>query len=309
VRGGAVEHGAMKHALVAVGLVLVLAASPFAHADPQLTQAQRDAANDAFQRASWPAAAKAYAAIVAVEDHPAQHGRYGTALVEIGKPRDAIPHLEKALAIIPNPRFALSLARAHAKLAEADAAFAALDKMVAMGGVPVAMLAAARELAALADHQRFTDVVARNRAAVEPCRATPEFRQFDFWIGEWTVKDPKRNTAGTSSVQLILGSCVIFENWTGAGSIGKSFNIYDGNDKKWHQTWTDDRGTFTHYIGSFTDGKMVLVADQPANGKPGLARMTFSRLPGGDVRQLGEASSDGGKTWTLSFDLIYSRRS
>jgi tetratricopeptide (TPR) repeat protein len=294
----------MKHAL----LVLALLASPLAHADPELTQAQRSAANDAFQRGNWPAAAKAYAAIVAVEDHPAHHGRYGTALVEIGKPSDAIPHLEKALSIIPNPRFAFYLARAHARLNNADAAFAALDKMVAMGGVPVAALAAARELAALADHKRFTDLVVKNRAAVEPCRAAPEFRQFDFWIGEWSVKDPKGNTAGTSSIQLILGSCVIFENWTGAGSIGKSFNIYDVNDKKWHQTWTDDRGTFTHYIGSFTGGKMVLVANQPAGGKPGLARMTFSRLPGGDVRQHGESSSDAGKTWTTTFDLVYSKR-
>lgn len=300
----------MKHALLvlAVPAVLAVVTSPFAHADPELTQAQRNAANDAFQRGNWPAAAKAYAAIVAVEDHPAQHGRYGTALVEIGKPTDAIPHLEKALSIIPNPRFAFYLARAHARLGNADAAFAAFDKMVAMGGVPVATLAAARELAGLADHKRFTDLVAKNRAAVEPCRAAPEFRQFDFWIGEWIVKDPKGNTAGTSSIQLILGSCVIFENWTGAGSIGKSFNIYDVNDKKWHQTWTDDRGTFTHYIGSFTDGKMVLVADQPANGKPGLARMTFSKLADGNVRQFGESSSDGGKTWTTSFDLVYSKR-
>lgn len=300
----------MKPALLVLALPAFLAAlaSPPAHAEPELTQAQRNAANDAFQRGNWPAAARAYAAIVAVEDHPAQHGRYGTALVEIGKPTDAIPHLEKALSIIPNPRFAFYLSRAHARLGNADAAFAALDKMVAMGGVPVATLAAARELAGLADHKRFTDLVAKNRAAVEPCRAAPEFRQFDFWIGEWTVKDPKSNTAGTSSVQLILGSCVIFENWTGAGSIGKSFNIYDVNDKKWHQTWTDDRGTFTHYIGSFTDGKMVLVADQPANGKPGLARMTFSRLPGGEVRQHGESSTDAGKTWTTTFDLVYSKR-
>jgi hypothetical protein len=296
----------MKRALLV--LLLGLVASPVAHAGPEITQAQRNTANDAFQRADWPAAARAYAPIAAVEDHPVVHGRYGTALVEIDKPRDAISHLEKALAVIPNPRFAFYLARAHARLGEADAAFAALDKMVAMGGVPIATLAAARDLAALADHKRFADVTAKNRAAIEPCRAGPEFRQFDFWIGEWIVKDPKGNTAGTSSIQLILGTCVIFENWTGTGSSGKSFNIYDVNDKKWHQTWTDDRGTFTHYIGAFTDGKMVLVADQPANGKPGLARMTFSKLADGSVRQFGESSSDGGKTWTTSFDLVYSKR-
>src|SRR5215510_1669344 len=83
------EHGPMKRALLVLGLL----ASPLVHAGPEITQAQRDAANDAFQRANWPAAAKAYAPIVAVEDHPALHGRYGTALVEIDRPRDAVPHL------------------------------------------------------------------------------------------------------------------------------------------------------------------------------------------------------------------------
>jgi hypothetical protein len=180
--------------------------------------------------------------------------------------------------------------------------------MVTLGGVPVGLLSSASDFAAFASQKRFTDVVAGNRAAVEPCRAAPEFRQFDFWIGEWTVKDSTGNLAGTSSVQLILGSCTILENWTGNGSTGKSFNIYDVKDKKWHQTWVDDRGTFAHYIGSLVDGKMVVVADQSTKGKPSLARMTFSKLATGDVRQFGETSTDGGKTWTTAFDLFYSKR-
>jgi hypothetical protein len=290
-------------------LVLFVAAS--AHAQPKppaITPQQRAAANDAFQRADWAAAAKAYEALVAVEDHPMQHGRLGMALVELNKPREAIAHLEKGLATIPNPRFALYLARAHAQLGATDAAFTALDKMVTLGGVPAAQVKDQRDFAKLAG-KRFTDLLAKNLAAVEPCRAAPEYRQFDFWIGEWIVKDPKGNVAGTSSVQRILGDCTIFENWTGnAGMTGKSFNIYDARDKKWHQTWVDDRGTFTHYIGGLVDGKLVVTADQSAPGKPSLVRMTFSKLTGGEVRQFGEASTDGGKTWTTQYDLIYSKR-
>jgi hypothetical protein len=33
--------------------------------------------------------------------------------------------------------------------------------------------------------------------------------------------------------------------------------------------------------------------------------MTFSKLPGGKVRQLWEASSDGGASWAVSFDGTY----
>jgi len=244
----------MKHALLVVGF---LASPALAQPKAAITPAQRAAADDAFNRADWTTAATAYEALAAVEDHPAQHGRLGTALVEIGKPREAIAQLEKALAIIPNPRFALYLARAHARLGETDAALAALDKMVTLGGVPVAMLSGVKEFAAFTSQKRFTDAVANNRVAIEPCRAAPEFRQFDFWIGEWKVKD---------------------------------------------------RGTFAHYGGGFADGKMTIVADQSANGKPALARMTFSKLANGDVRQFGEASSDGGKTWTAAFDLVYSKR-
>jgi hypothetical protein len=36
--------------------------------------------------------------------------------------------------------------------------------------------------------------------------------------------------------------------------------------------------------------------------------MTYTKLPRGEVRQFGENSADGGKTWTTSFDLIYARK-
>lgn len=45
-----------------------------------------------------------------------------------------------------------------------------------------------------------------------PCKSKPECRQFDFWVGEWDVQNPQGQPAGTSSVRLILGDCVIFEN-------------------------------------------------------------------------------------------------
>jgi uncharacterized protein (TIGR02246 family) len=37
-------------------------------------------------------------------------------------------------------------------------------------------------------------------------------------------------------------------------------------------------------------------------------RLAFFKLGAGKVRQLSERSSDGGKTWTVNYDLIYSRR-
>ena len=142
-----------------------------------------------------------------------------------------------------------------------------------------------------------------------PCKTGKEFRQFDFWVGEWDVTWNGKK-AGTSSVQLILDDCVIFENWTGAGgSIGKSFNLYDTNTRQWQQHWVDNSGSAIDFVGSYQDGQMRYQSATPqSDGTKVLGRMTFFKLPEGNVRQLWEQSSDNGKTWTVAFDGLYTPR-
>src|SRR5436190_13603543 len=85
---------------------------------------------------------------------------------------------------------------------------------------------------------------------VKPCAQDPNYRQFDFWIGDWDVFGVKGKKAGDSHVELMLDSCVIYENWTSAGNYaGKSFNTYNSAIKKWQQTWVDDKGGLTEYFG------------------------------------------------------------
>jgi hypothetical protein len=126
---------------------------------------------------------------------------------------------------------------------------------------------------------------------VKPCGAKPEYRQFDFWIGEWDVQAGGRH-AGANSVQLILGDCVIFENWTGArGMTGKSFNIYNAAKGKWQQTWVDSTGNVLELYGEFKDGAMRLAGEKPGQkGGKIMDRITFFPLEGGRVRQLWESS-------------------
>jgi len=147
------------------------------------------------------------------------------------------------------------------------------------------------------------------RPQAKPCGAKPEYRQFDFWIGEWDVQ-AGGNHAGTNSVQLILGDCVIFENWTGArGMTGKSFNIYNAAKGKWQQTWVDSTGNVLELYGEFKDGAMRLVGEKPGpNGPRIINKITFTPLEGGRVRQLWESSQDDGKTWNTAFDGLYIRK-
>ncbi len=143
-----------------------------------------------------------------------------------------------------------------------------------------------------------------------PCKTRPEHRQFDFWVGEWDVLNPRGQQAGTSSVQLILGDCVIFENWTGTrGANGKSFNVYNAAKGKWQQTWVDNFGSILELFGEYKDGAMRLTGEtKGTDGRVTLSRLTFTRLDGGRVRQLWEQSTDGGKTWTVAFDGTYVRK-
>ena len=143
-----------------------------------------------------------------------------------------------------------------------------------------------------------------------PCKARPEYRQFDFWVGEWDVQNPQGQTVGASSVQLILGDCVVFENWTGArGLQGKSFNLYNAATGKWQQTWVDSTGSVLELTGEYRDSQMRFAGETPApGGKKTLHRLTFTKVSADHVRQLWEQSSDGGKTWGVVLDGAYTRK-
>ncbi len=141
------------------------------------------------------------------------------------------------------------------------------------------------------------------------CRDSVEFREFDFWVGDWTVV-ANGKPAGASSVQLILDDCVILENWTGArGYNGKSFNIYNPALKKWQQFWVDNTGGSILFTGEFKDGKLNYQSEtvQP-DGSVVSGKMSFQKIPDRKVRQVWEQSTDHGKTWKVVFDGVYTRK-
>jgi hypothetical protein len=146
--------------------------------------------------------------------------------------------------------------------------------------------------------------VAQTPAPPAACQ-TPEHRQFDFWLGEWEVFLPNGKKAGDSRIESIAAGCALLENWTGTGGFsGKSLNSYDGTDKRWHQSWVDSSGSRLELAGAYADKRMVL------SSAPGgtVQRIAWSVNDDGSVRQLWEATEDGGKTWTVQFDGRYMRR-
>jgi hypothetical protein len=148
---------------------------------------------------------------------------------------------------------------------------------------------------------------------VPPACAAPEYRQFDFWVGDWEVRDPAGQVVGTNRITREYDGCVVQEHWEARGPVaqtGSSFNTYSVPGHHWHQTWVDSTGGFLLLDGNIENGSMVLSGEMPARKGTGVVRhrIRFTPRPDGTVRQYWEVSRDGGKTWTASFDGVYVRR-
>ncbi|HEX2094779.1 MAG TPA: hypothetical protein VHG28_20410 [Longimicrobiaceae bacterium] len=147
--------------------------------------------------------------------------------------------------------------------------------------------------------------------ASRPCSA-PEFRQFDFWVGDWEVQRPDGRPAGTNRITVDYDGCVIRESYQSMQNYaGSSFNIYDPVSKQWHQSWVDNSGLLLLLDGKFSDGKMVMSGPSRGGGGPSvLNRITWHRIDGSSdrLRQIWEQSEDQGRTWSVVFDGIYIRK-
>jgi hypothetical protein len=144
-----------------------------------------------------------------------------------------------------------------------------------------------------------------------PACAVASFHQFDFWLGDWEVRDASGKMVGHNRITRMHKECVIFENYRAGEFTGSSLNVYDADRKVWHQTWVDSGGGLLVIEGAFVDGKMILAGETVDAEKPGGKvdnRITWQPLPDGRVRQLWETSADKGMTWATSFDGYYTRQ-
>jgi hypothetical protein len=141
-----------------------------------------------------------------------------------------------------------------------------------------------------------------------PC-AKPEYREFDFWVGDWEVVDPNGKPLGHNLITVEQDGCLLVEHWASkrGGHTGTSFNYYDIRDKKWHQLFLDnsgDAGAFPAMAGGLVGDKMILLTD--ARESP-LFRWTWYVTGPGRVRQMAEQSDDAAKTWKAIWDSTYVR--
>jgi len=203
-----------------------------------------------------------------------------------------------------------NMACAYALIGERDRAFEWLEKAVAAGFNNIQFLKSDDDLAELRSDTRFAKLIEKADRLNRPCEYDERARQFDFWVGEWDVFTQQGQRAGSNSVQKIEGGCIILENWTGGlGGTGKSINFFDHHLGKWRQTWVGSNGGVSEFAGEFKEGAMLFEGESHSpSGQKVLRRLTFTKLDADRVRQFSEQTTDGGKTWTVSYDFVYKRR-
>jgi hypothetical protein len=157
-----------------------------------------------------------------------------------------------------------------------------------------------------------TSVAATAISPVSSDCMAPEYRQFDFWIGDWDTfeSDPAGGKSiARAQVKSIAQGCAIHELYEqNDGLIGDSILSYNAVRKQWQQTWVTNRGAFMLLWGNFKDGKLVLEGEvHMRNGKTVMQRITW-KAEGKGVRESAVMSKDGGKTWTPAFDVLFLKR-
>lgn len=147
-------------------------------------------------------------------------------------------------------------------------------------------------------------------ASASKCPA-PEFRQFDFWLGDWDTFEVVGDTATSiarTHVDLIAGGCAVHELYEQTdGLIGDSILSFDPVRKAWQQTWVTNGGSLMVLTGAFKEGAVTLEGEvHSGTGKNFLQRITWKAENGG-VREAGVFSKNGGKTWEPAFDVLFKK--
>jgi tetratricopeptide (TPR) repeat protein len=289
---------------------LLLLTSIACFAQSSITPEDRQKANSFYVAADWTNAIAAYKKIADAEPQNWNaRTRLGASLTAKGDAKEAIKPLEEAVKIANNNLSMYYLASAYASNHDSDLAFQWLEKAAANGFGFLNMFDNDKGFAALKSDARYDKGREGILKSVYPCRYSEKSRQFDFWIGEWDVKNVQGQPAGKSKIELTLGDCVILENWTSTGPAlysGKSINLYNTTSQKWIQTWFDDKGGLIEFInGEYKENKMIFVT--LPDSKNQITRLTFYNIGPDLVRQQFETTSDDGKTWKTTTDLSYHR--
>lgn len=143
----------------------------------------------------------------------------------------------------------------------------------------------------------------------KPC-STAEYRQFDFWLGDWDVTPAgKDKPTAENHIRAMHNGCLVRENYKNGAYTGSSMSFFDNKDKHWHQTWIGSGGGALYIVGGLNDKGAMVMSDTAlakAQNRP-VNRITWTPNEDGSVRQVWDVSKDEGETWSVLWSGLYTK--
>ena len=178
--------------------------------------------------------------------------------------------------------------------------------------VPVVAVASGLELAAP------RPALSQQSLQVNPALPA-ESRQFDFWVGEWDVNlrvrqddiSWKDSQDAVARIYPILKGKALLELWDEQRIKGFSVRYFDTERQRW-VLWLNwpgmNRSGSSKLVGEFRHGRGEFYsAKARPDGVQAVSRYTFSDITPTSLRWDDAYSADGGKTWSSSWIMEFSR--
>ena len=156
------------------------------------------------------------------------------------------------------------------------------------------------------------------RSQITPAQEVPGssctaagYRDLDFWIGEWDVRAEHGPVIGQSTVRADLSGCLIEEQLDGVhGYRMRSFVSFGRGAARWFRTSIDTDGRRVQASGPRVANAVSVsgVRSRPGANDPLVRIVIRPGATASEVRQTWEVSRDGGTTWKLEMELVYTRR-
>jgi len=165
-----------------------------------------------------------------------------------------------------------------------------------------------------------TTTQAQDAPKSPPC-SKPEYRQLDFWVGDWelefTEPDGSVGKATNRITKDEYGSCVISEHFVqpgegpgGSDYIGGSYSIYDTQTNSWRQMWVDNGGNMFDLRGGPVTGQphvFELVNVEPRGAQKATMRMIWQDITPDSLTWRWQSQNPDG-SWADRWVLRYQRK-
>ncbi|MBI4748107.1 MAG: fibronectin type III domain-containing protein [Acidobacteria bacterium] len=153
------------------------------------------------------------------------------------------------------------------------------------------------------EKQQFT-------AASLPSKA----RDFDFWVGKWTVDIAGSNVPGLSNIRSfgLGGGLAILEDYNQGSYRGTSVSVFSLKNNQWHQFWYDngEQALLLEIDGNLENGMMDLEGEYDDNNSSRrlYSRLRYFNIKGDTFSQHFDVSPDGGKTFQTTYNAFYTKQ-